>query len=93
MATAMPELSHLCGLHHSSRQGRIPDPLSKARDRTHILMDTSRIHFCCATMGTPDNFYFNDRGTAVQYFTLMYVLYVIQHREDILQLALLSREL
>ena len=28
-------------------------PLSKARDRTHALMDTSQIHFCCATMATP----------------------------------------
>ena len=32
-------------LHHSSQQGRIPDPLSKAGDRTRILMDTSQIHF------------------------------------------------
>ena len=40
-------------LHHSSRQHRIADPLSKAGDQTGILKDTSRICFCCATTGTP----------------------------------------
>ena len=38
-AIAMPDLSHVCYLHHSSRQCQIPDPLSEARDRTRILMD------------------------------------------------------
>ena len=42
-ATAMPGLSLVCGLHHSSWQCRILNPLSQARDRTHILVDTSRI--------------------------------------------------
>ena len=31
----------------------IPDPLSQARGQTCILMDTSQIHFCWATTGTP----------------------------------------
>ena len=30
-----------CDLHHSSQQCQIPDPLNKAMDWTHILMDTS----------------------------------------------------
>ena len=51
-ATAMPDPSHDCDLHHSSRQRQIPDLLSKAWDQTHILMDSSQIPFCCATMGT-----------------------------------------
>ena len=51
--TATGDPSHICSLHHRSRQCRIPDPLSKARDWTHILMDTSQVHFCCATVGTP----------------------------------------
>ena len=42
-----------CNLHHSSPQYRILDPLSEARGRTHILMGTSWICFCYATMGTP----------------------------------------
>ena len=50
-ATAMPDPSHICDLHHSSQQHRIPSPLSKARARTHNLMVPS--HFFCATMGTP----------------------------------------
>ena len=38
-ATAYP--SHICGLHCSSRQSWILNPLSKARDRTCILMGPS----------------------------------------------------
>ena len=44
-ATAMPDPSHICSLHHSSWQHRILNPLTEARDRTHILMDTSQIGF------------------------------------------------
>ena len=51
-AVAMPDLSHTCNLHHSSRQRRIPDPLSKARDQTCVLMETSRICFRCALIST-----------------------------------------
>ena len=39
--TAMPDLSCVCDLHHSTWQGRILNPLSEARDRTRVLMDTS----------------------------------------------------
>ena len=31
-ATAMRDPSHVCNLHHSSWQHRIPNPLSEARD-------------------------------------------------------------
>ena len=41
------------GLHHSSRQRQILNPLSEARDQTPKLMVPSQICFCCATMGTP----------------------------------------
>ena len=37
----------------SSWQCWVPDPLSKARDQTHILTHTSQIRFHCTTMGTP----------------------------------------
>ena len=56
-ATATWNLSHICNLPHSSRQCRILNPVSEARDQTLILMDTSHIRFCCATVGTP-TFYF-----------------------------------
>ena len=36
-ATAMPDPSCVCDLHHSSRQCWILNPLSEARDRTRIL--------------------------------------------------------
>ena len=52
-AIAMHDLSYVCNLYHSSWQCLIPNPLSKARDQTHILKDSSQIHFCCAMKGTP----------------------------------------
>ena len=39
-ATAMPDTSHIFDLHHSSWPRWIFNPLGKARDQTHILMDT-----------------------------------------------------
>ena len=39
----MPDPSHIGNLRHSSWQLGILNPLSKARDRTCILMDTSQI--------------------------------------------------
>ena len=42
-ATATQDLSCICDLHHSSRQHRILNPLSEARDGTCILMDASQI--------------------------------------------------
>ena len=41
--TATLDPSRLGDLHHSSRQPRIVNPLSKARGRTCILMDTSGV--------------------------------------------------
>jgi len=52
-AIAVPDPSCVCNLHHSSKQCQILNPLSKARDRTRVLMDTSQIHFCWAMTGTP----------------------------------------
>ena len=55
MATELPDLSHICDLHHSSRQRQILNPLSEARDRTRNLMAPSQIHFRCSMVGTPQN--------------------------------------
>ena len=57
--TATQDLIHVCHPHHSSQQHRISNPLNEARDRTHILKDTSQIHFHCATTGTPCSQFFN----------------------------------
>ena len=46
IAIAMPDLSHICSLHLSSQQHWILNPLSKARDQTCILMDTSPVCYC-----------------------------------------------
>ena len=56
-ATAMQDLSLLCGLHHSSRQHQIHNPLIEARDRTRNLLVPRRIRFCCATMTTLSFFF------------------------------------
>ena len=42
-ATATPDPSHVCDLHHSSQQCRILNPLNEARDRTRNIMVLSRI--------------------------------------------------
>ena len=44
-ATATRDLSRVCDLYPSSWQHRILNPLSEARDQTHILMDTSWTHY------------------------------------------------
>ena len=54
--TAMPDLSQICNLHHSSWQHCILDPLRKARDRTCVLMDTTQVLYHQATTGTPNQF-------------------------------------
>ena len=51
-ATATPDPSRICDLHHSSQQCWILNPWSKARDQTCILMDTSRVGYHWATMGS-----------------------------------------
>ena len=52
-ATATPDWSCVCDLHHSSPQCWIVSPLSEAWDWTCILMDPSQIHFHWATVGAP----------------------------------------
>ena len=42
-ATATLDLSLVFDLHHSSRQLHILNPLSKARDRTCVLVDASQV--------------------------------------------------
>ena len=50
------DLSRVYALHHSSPQHGVLDPLSKARNRTRVFMDTSRVPFCSATVATPPAF-------------------------------------
>ena len=42
LVTATGDPSHVCDLDHSPQQRQILNPLSKARGRTLVLMDTSR---------------------------------------------------
>ena len=43
-ATATPDLSQVCNLHHSSWEYQILNQLSKARNQTHILLDPNQVH-------------------------------------------------
>ena len=54
-AIATWDLSCVFKLHYSSGQCWILNPLSKARNRTCILVDTSWIRYHWATTGTPYN--------------------------------------
>ena len=59
----------------SSWQCQIPDPLSKARNQTHILMDTSQLRFCCSTSGTPQqlSLYLRQRRCITEYLFFLYL--------------------
>ena len=56
-ATATQDPRCVFDLHHSSRQCWNLNPLTEARGRTCILMDTSWICYRCATTETPVLFY------------------------------------
>ena len=51
-ATATPDPRRVCNLCRSLWQHWLLNPLSKARDQTHILMEASQIRFHCTTTGT-----------------------------------------
>ena len=52
-ATATQDPSRVCDLYHSLRQRQILNPLSKTRDRTRNLMDTSQVLNLLSHKGTP----------------------------------------
>ena len=43
-ATATQDPSRICDLHHDSQQCQILNPISEARDQTHLFMDTSWVY-------------------------------------------------
>ena len=64
----MPESSHIFDLHYSSQQHWILNPLSKARDWTCTLMDTSWVRYCWATRGTPDTWNYNTQLNSDKFY-------------------------
>ena len=54
-ATATQHLNHVYDLYLSSQQCWILNPMSKASDRTHNLMDTSRVCYCWPRREIPTN--------------------------------------
>ena len=57
-ASATPEPSRVCDLHHSSWQCGILNPLSSARDGTCLLMDAGWVCYSWATTGIRHHFSF-----------------------------------
>ena len=53
IATATQDLKLVCDLHHSPWQCWILNPLIEARNRTHVLKDTTRVCYHWAMMGAP----------------------------------------
>ena len=64
-AIAMPGPSHICDLRPQLKQYRILNPLSEARDRICILMDTSQIVFAGTQQELPNflSFFFFFRNS------------------------------
>jgi len=77
-ATATPDLSCVCNLHHSSQQCQILNLLSKTRDWTCILMDASHVHFHWTRMGTPPVFSFYLQSNLIVYIFISKSLYNIR---------------
>ena len=83
-ATAMPDPSHVCDLHWSLQQHQILNPLRKTRDQTSSLMDTSWIHYCWATMGTPlVGFLTHWATTGTSVFSITYLLDILSISNNI----------
>ena len=77
-------------LHHSSQQSQIFNPLSKARDQTHILMDTSRIHYHWAMTGTPwiMTFIISVSDNTIWYIILISLSFAFSHTPSLVGIRL-----
>jgi len=76
--------SHIGNLHHSSQQHQILNPRREARDQTHVLTDTRRVHYHWAAMGTPIN--------ALSYLDLVITLKMGYYKPLVLKETLELRE-
>ena len=93
----MLDPSLVCDPHHSSGQCQIFNPLCKARDQTHIPMDTSQAPFHWATMETSkrasillllssfqkDSFCFDDVSKSYSLYFLGLVFHRLHYKEII----------
>ena len=69
-ATATWDLIRICNLQHSSQQHQILNPLNESRDQTHILMDTSQIHFHWDTTRTPCSISKSEKVIPISFYAI-----------------------
>ena len=73
-ATATPELSSICNLHHSLQQHQILNPLSEARDQTPILTETSPVLNPLSHKRTPNMTLLKEMHTFVCIKFVMFIM-------------------
>ena len=66
-ATTTPDPSRICGLHHSSWQCQILNPLREATDGTRNFMVPSQICFRCTHNGNSINLFFLKEKPRVEF--------------------------
>ena len=86
--TATPDPSHICNLHHSSQQCRILNPTEQGQDRTCVLIDTSWVHYCWATMETPEDALFflarqENFFLIFIFLSFIYIFSTVQHGDPV----------
>ena len=83
-ATAIPDLIHVCDIHHRSWQCQILNQLRKARDCTCVLMDISQIHFYCThNENSHYNFYIRSPiGVNLSTLLKIKLCFILKHAEQ-----------
>ena len=62
------DLSHICDLNHSLWKCQILKIFSETRYQTHVLMNTSQVHYHWAMLGTP-GYYFSYLHSSLYFHT------------------------
>ena len=69
---------HLPPYHHSPQQHGTLNPLSEARDWICMLVDTSRVCYCWAMMGTPEQMFLSSpTSNGYQVLLVLFLKYIL----------------
>ena len=67
-ASAMQDLSHVCNLHHNSRQHWTLNPLREARGQNYVLMDAALVSLDRQITDASDSTIFQESSLVVFFF-------------------------